>query len=767
VPRLRRSWLLPSCLLLATVAAAAAAIGLGRRSALGAETAQAFAAARDFRAALVATSRRDPVTARDTASLLALGYLERARIGLGSPFRLVDFALNDPRLPLAMRDSTAWALLAMVYDGGVYEVDPLVLDSLYTRAAANGAGSATAQLARIQRAVLATDDPRVGEQAVRMAYSLAGAEGLVRPALQQVPARVAAQLRDRVLAREDLLRLLQAAREERLDPVRLVPTWRMARRFDVERPILAPLDEEQEVRMVRVVPTLLHELRLAARGTGAAPSTDQAGEEARPDSALLSPEAGARLAALPQTRALPPQSAVVVALRASRDRVLAPDAPDQIRRSRGEFLDEATTEESLAAQYARLGEARDRRAAGATLWAAVSLRPFAQEQPWFPGGGGPSSAELKSRFGIAAVSFDSDVPPEWRPYYRRFLATAVEDLRRVLPGLSLDGLGVHFGRQPIPSALAVHDPRTRTIFIPLGTGSGALAHELAHDLDWQVARDRFSHRGDYSTDQAVRESRGRLATSLRGLTTATLVAPGPENQYRPPHSQRPTEVFASSVDWFVAAGLARQGRMDGYLSGVQDEYLTGFADVRPPDVFGNAGEATVDVLAEMTAIPPDLQQWFLAEYGRDRVMSAQDRADRVLAVASTVVPRAVPYVTPALLAGSPFGQRDALGMPAELPQCVARDVDDDRPLRQARRAAAELAADAVARRLVARFGVPVPGVGLVRLDASGVPEKPIAPALSEARRRELRDRILHRVERSADARSWTPAGGDFTYLGYC
>jgi hypothetical protein len=762
VPRLRRSWLLPSCLLLTAIAAAPGAIWVGRRGSIGRETAQAFAGARDFRTGLVAVSQRDPVTARDTASLLALGYLERARIGLGSPFRLVDFALNDPRLPHAMRDSTAWALLAMVYDGEVYEVDPLVLDSLVANRAANGEGSAAAQLERIARTVRATDDPRVGEQAVRMAYSLAGAEGLLRPALQQVPARVAAQLRDRVLAREDLLRLLHASREQRLDPVRLVPTWRMARRFDVERPILASLDEDQEVRMVRVVPGLLQELRTAARSALPAPTAS-----APLDDVLLSPEAGARLAALPQTRALPPQSAVVVALRASRDRVLAPDAPDQIRQSRGQFLDDATTEETLAAQYARLGQARDRRAAGATLWAAVSLRPFAQEQPWFPGGGGPSTAELKTRFGIAAVSFDDDVPPEWRPYYRRLLATGVEDLRRVLPDLSLDGIGIHFGRQPIRAALAVHDPRTRTIFVPLGTGAGALAHELAHDLDWQVAVKRFSHRGDYSTDQAVRESRGRLATSLRGLTTATLVAPGPENQYRPPHSQRPTEVFASSVDWFVAAGLARLGRVDGYLSGVQDDFLTGFADVRPPDVFGNAGEATVDVLAEMTTIPPELQAWFLAEYGRGRVMTAQERADRVLAVAAEAVPHSVPAALPAAPGGSPFGSRDVLGLPNALPQCVARDVDEDRPLRQARRMAAELAADAVARRLVARYGVPVPGVGLVRLDAAGVPDRPIDPTLIDARQRELRDRILRRVERSAEARSWAPSGSDFAYLGYC
>ncbi|HEU4629623.1 MAG TPA: hypothetical protein VFS08_07740 [Gemmatimonadaceae bacterium] len=761
---IRRPRLLTSCLALAIVAAAAGAIGLGRRGPIGRETAQAFAGARQFRGHLVERSRHDPVTARDTASLLALGYLERARLGLGSPFRLVDFVLNDPRLPLPMRDSTAWALLTMVYDGEVYEVDPLALDSLFRHPAANAEGSAAAQLARIERAVRATDDPRVGEQAVRLAYSLAGAEGLLRPAMQLVPARVAAQLRDRVLARADLLRLLHAAREERLDPVRLVPAWRMARRFAVERPILAPLDEAQEVRMMQLVPGLVAELRTAARGVGTVAAAATAAPD---DSVLLSPQAGARLAALPQAHALPPQSAVVVALRASEVRVLASDATERVRRSRQRFLDDATTEELLAAHYARLGKGRDRRAAGATLWAAVSLRPFAQEEPWFPGAGGPSSAELRTRFGVAAVSFDRDVPVEWRPYYRRLLATAVEDVRRVLPDLSLDGIGIHFGRQPIRAALAVHDPRTRTIFLPLGTGSGALAHELAHDLDWQVAERRFSHRGQYSTDQAVREQRGRLATSLRGLTSATLVAPGPENQFSPPHSQRPTEVFASSVDWFVAAGLARLGRVDGYLSGVQDAYLTGFADVRPPDAFGSAGEATVEVLAEMTTVPPELEAWFLSEYGRGRAMTAPERAARVLAVAGE---RTVHVTAASPLAGwevSPFRQDDALGASRAVPRCVAREVDGDDALRRARRTAAELAADAVARRLVARYGAPVAGVGLVHLDAAGVPTAPVDPDVLAVRQRELRERILRRVERAAEARAWMPTGSAPFYTPYC
>ena len=740
--RLRRL----SCLATALLAAAASAC---RPAPIGPETARAFEAARDYERRLVAVAERDPATPTDTAALLALGYLERARLGLGSPFRLVDFASRDPRLPAAMRDSTGWALLAMLYDGRTHRVDPLALDSLFVAPAANGPAASRALLARLERAIGA--DPRVGERAVRGTFALLAAEGLVRPALEQVPARAAAQIRDRRLARADLMRLLRAARAEQVAPLGLVPSWRLARRFDVERPVLAALDAEQEVAAVAAVPALLAELRRLAT------APDSAAADAAPDSTdrpVLSPAAGARLAALPQTRALPPAAPVVVALTASRQRVVeaAGFSPAE-RRARAAFATGATTEETLVARYAALGTARDRRVAQATLWAAVSVRPYAQEEPWFPGSGGPSAGQLRQRFGLASVSFDRDVPAEWRPYYRRLLASSLEDLRRVLPELSVQGAGIHFGRQPLKGALAVHDPRTRTVFLPLGSGAGALAHELAHDLDWQIAVKRFGRRGEYSTDQAVREQRGRLASSLRGLTSAALVAPGPENQFRPPHAQRPTEVFASSVDWFVSAGLAREGRLNGYLSSVQDDLLTGFADVRAPDAAGAAGEATLEVLGEMTTVPPALGEWFRARYGAAREQSAADRASRVIELAAADVPRD---------AGAPT----AGFLPAAPALCVDRALEEDQPLLVARREAAVLAADAVARRQLARRGLLVPGLGRVRLSPAGEPLLPINPALVDEQRRLLRDRILARVQRLEDAKGWLPAR-TVAYAAYC
>ena len=62
------------------------------------------------------------------------------------------------------------------------------------------------------------------------------------------------------------------------------------------------------------------------------------------------------------------------------------------------------------------------------------------------------------------------------------------DLRRVVPTARFDGLRVRVEMSPSTAPLAVHDPATRTLHLPATTAAGVLAHELAHDLDWQAAR---------------------------------------------------------------------------------------------------------------------------------------------------------------------------------------------------------------------------------------------------------------------------------------
>src|SRR5688572_28260282 len=60
--------------------------------------------------------------------VIGLGYAERLRLGLGSPFRLVEQALHDPRLTPEKQREVAWTLLARTFVGGAYQVDAVALD---------------------------------------------------------------------------------------------------------------------------------------------------------------------------------------------------------------------------------------------------------------------------------------------------------------------------------------------------------------------------------------------------------------------------------------------------------------------------------------------------------------------------------------------------------------------------------------------------------------------------------------------------------------
>src|SRR5919109_1471906 len=66
----------------------------------------------------------------DSGTTIALGYLERLRLGLGSPFRLADYALSDPRLDDSTRTRVAWAILARLRRGDAYVIDPSVGDAI-------------------------------------------------------------------------------------------------------------------------------------------------------------------------------------------------------------------------------------------------------------------------------------------------------------------------------------------------------------------------------------------------------------------------------------------------------------------------------------------------------------------------------------------------------------------------------------------------------------------------------------------------------------
>jgi hypothetical protein len=305
--------------------------------------------------------------------------------------------------------------------------------------------------------------------------------------------------------------------------------------------------------------------------------------------------------------------------------------------ARARFATHSTNEETLVAEAALAGPAGGPEMGSALLTTAVALRTYGQEPVWFPGFPAPTVAELKERYELAALSFDRSVPSEWRPYYLRMLATSVEDLHRVFPTLSLRGAGVHFGESVLrDTVLALHDPGTRTIFLPVATSAGTIAHEIAHDLDWQAARRQRRVRGDYLTDRVVREGRGRLAAAIAGLTSNTLAVPAAGSSLRPGPTQRPTELFARSVDWLVAAALARDGRSNGYLSTVQDDVLAGYTLVSPPGTTGRSGQALVEALDDVAELAPPTRSWFVERYGVGRDVGAYARLRDVL-----VMPRAV------------------------------------------------------------------------------------------------------------------------------
>ncbi len=573
-------------------------------------------AGRRYAAALVVQTRASATESQ----AIEVGYLERARLGLGSPFRLTEYALQDPRLAKAEREPLAWALLAATLDGAGYRVDPAVLS------VGGDVVAGARHLELIEGAIGSASDPVAGELALRLAYGMAAAEGTVPKALALRAAHAAALVRDRAEARADARRLLEVAETDSApEPLALLTVWRVNRRFRVEEPKVLPASADEEREAIGLSTRLLDGIRSIQARPRVGPLNPQ---PAPRRSSLLSPVAAARLAEASARYDAPAETPVVVAISPFDPSALG--APAAQREAR--FFARSRNEEELAAEYALLGHGAQPRPAErlAVLSAAIALRAYGQERPWFPGFGGPTDRDLEDRFGVASVVFPDDVPAEWRPYYRRMLESALSDLQRVMPSLDVRGLRVRFGpRSGSPGTLAVHDPRTRTVYLPTTTAAGTIAHEVAHDLDWQTALRRYRVRGDYATDLAVRLADGHFARVLNGLTTASL-APGVGPDSLKTHDTRPAEVFARSVDWFVAVALAREGRINGYLSSVQDDYLTGYGTVRPPDVTGRAGQALITVLDNVAPVYSETRRWFLQSYGRMRAPTAYDLARRVL-----------------------------------------------------------------------------------------------------------------------------------------
>jgi hypothetical protein len=566
--------------------------------------------------------------------VIGLGYAERLRLGMGSPFRLVESALRDPRLSETMQQQVAWALLGRTLAGETYEIDAVALDRIGLGHAAHWPGIGRHHLQTIEGAITEARDPRAGELAVRLAYKLAAMEGSVPEHAPRIAARAAALVRDRELARADVVRLLRSAEAAQGDPLRAIARWRAERYFRVEAPVLTTLPESEEREALELAPLLSQAIRTLIPRSGESAVRPPA-LEVRPS--LLTPAVAARLEELADSLNMPPQTPVAIATRTYRQELTRQRRLSDEDREQRQHYSESKSEEHFVARHAQLRRSSvfDAAPSLTALWTAVALRPYAQESVWFPGYGGPTARELEERFGFAYVRFAEGVPAEWRPYFRGMLESAVRDMQRVLPALDLRGLGVRFGDiQRGEATLAMHDPRTRELVLPPGSSAGTLAHEIAHDLDWQMALRRYRVRGDYASDRASRNVNDRLAVRVRSLAQdATLKVHNADDPFAHAHAQRPAENFARAVDWFVAASLAAQGRTNGYLSSVQDGVLTGYGTVRPPDVTGRAGDALINILDEVAPLYPDTREAFLRQYGSARALDALDLMRKMLEVA--------------------------------------------------------------------------------------------------------------------------------------
>ncbi|HEX2167192.1 MAG TPA: hypothetical protein VHG09_08120 [Longimicrobiales bacterium] len=554
-------------------------------------------------------------------AVIGLGYAERLRLGLGSPFRLVETALRDPRLPEPARREIAWGLLALLLYGEAYEIDPITLDRAGVAGVSTWPGLGRHHLELIESAITESRDPRAGEQAVRLAYQLAAMEGSLPEQSPLYATRVAALIRDRELARADVARLLRSAEVVHGDPLSAISHWRAERWLRVETPALTALTEEAEREALELAPRLAQTLRMLRPRLGDVRTHRQETPDVNPS--YLTPETARRLAEIADSTNMPPQTPIGIASRTYSIELLEQPWLTETERQRREVFAAATDEEQFVAALAQLERLSPVDAAPslAAVWAAVALRPTAQDPVWFPGFGGPTARELEERYGFAEVRFNDAVPAEWRPFFRGQLERAVQDMQRVLPALDLRGLTVRFSALNRGGTLAMHDPRARELILPPASSAGTVAHEIAHDLDWQVALRRYRVRGDYASDRASRRGTDLLAARVRDLSPSAAldVADG-----RAAHARRPAENFARAVDWFVAASLASQGRTNGYLSSVQDHVLTGYGTVRPPDISGRGGDAIINILDEVAPLYPATREWFLKTYGSTRAQNSFD-----------------------------------------------------------------------------------------------------------------------------------------------
>ncbi len=270
---------------------------------------------------------------------LTRAYEERVRLGLGSPFRTMEIAARDERLPEDVRAELLPRLFEQIAAGETYQI---------------GATLPIAHYRVISSALNSAHDPRIAELATNLAYEIAVAEKTVTPELQYAAASTAALLRDRALARWDAQRIRELARARDQAPHTLVPALRAARQLLVEQPLLPSMNAAAEAEAARLAMLLAGGVRQAARTPGE--------RVAQTSISNLTDDVAEKILQLPQQ---PPQSAVVIALRAAQ------------------LPFDARNEEELVAQLARASAHEHPVLAAQRV--AIALRPFAQEKIWHAG----------------------------------------------------------------------------------------------------------------------------------------------------------------------------------------------------------------------------------------------------------------------------------------------------------------------------------------------------------------------------------------------
>lgn len=596
---------------------------------------QALADGAHFDDSLSIAVRSAPASRVSFPSAIALAYLARLEVGLGSPFRLVDLARTDPRLPSAWRPRVANAILSRVARDSramrpmLQAIDIAMPDEV-------AAGRA---LVRLVDSVMTLDgDSPLALDAIRIATAQASARGVLRQGAVPLVDAAALLAFDRVRARRDVERAITAASRGDGDLLQVVALWRTERRFSVERPLMAEIAPSSR-RIAARVPTLLAAIE---RAVGEA---DSVRHEPPVMVAPLPANAADALSLLISIRTRPAQPQVRLGVLDAR--IVAADRRAVASPRVTRLLLSATNEETLvmALTSPTLDSTLSPIAAAATLLAAQGMRTLAQEAAYHPGVSSLRPEQVVERLGLSSLTYGRDVPASWQAYYAREFASSVDALRSVFPRASFVGLKVHFGDTVQHGALAVHDPRTRTLTLPLATGFGAVGHELMHDLDWQSARDYAGRQGTYATDNARRAPRNLpIAAPLARL--AEFVPVGTTSSAYTTEARRPAELLARGADWFLASALARQGKANGALTAVQDGWIRGYASAAGPAAFGDHAAAlsalfdvmpTLSVRAQVAARSDAEREPELGTIARAAWFTPMPVADSLVAVRESLM----------------------------------------------------------------------------------------------------------------------------------